>query len=145
MDELLDASLRALEQRVERGIYYGTPDAPRVLVTGCPVAGDAATVFRVIEEAGGVIVAIDSCAGMKSFMDEIEENTGDPIGALTRRYLKIACACMTPNVRRLTELDRYMSVSNRTLSLTSCFTHATGTTWSPIRSCSTSGKRTSLS
>jgi benzoyl-CoA reductase/2-hydroxyglutaryl-CoA dehydratase subunit BcrC/BadD/HgdB len=88
MDELLDASLRVLEQRVERGIYYGTPDAPRVLVTGCPVAGDAATVFRVIEEAGGVIVAIDSCTGMKSFMDEIEENTGDPIGALTAATLR---------------------------------------------------------
>ncbi len=102
---LLD-SLRKLELRVERGIYFGNPDAPRVLVTGCPVAGDATKVFKIIEESGAVIVAIDFCTGMKGFMGEIEEETGDPIAAIARRYLKIACACMTPNERRLTDLDR---------------------------------------
>ena len=38
-------------------------------------------------------------------MDEIEENSPDPVAALARRYLRIACACMTPNMRRLTELE----------------------------------------
>ena len=108
MDDLLDASLAALGRRRERGVFYGLHDAPRILVTGCPVAGDATNVFKIIEEAGGVIVAIDSCTGMKAYMDEIEENSPDPVAALARRYLKIACACMTPNVRRLTELDRYI-------------------------------------
>ena len=108
MDGLLDASLTALAERVEKGVHYGASAAPRVLISGCPVAGDATKVFKIIEEAGGVIVAIDSCTGMKAYMDEIEENTGDPVAALSRRYLKIACACMTPNLRRLTELDRYI-------------------------------------
>jgi benzoyl-CoA reductase/2-hydroxyglutaryl-CoA dehydratase subunit BcrC/BadD/HgdB len=108
MDGLLDASLTALAERVEKGVHYGALAAPRVLITGCPVAGDVTKVFKIIEEAGGVIVAIDSCTGMKAYMDEIEENTGDPVAALARRYLKIACACMTPNLRRLTELDRYI-------------------------------------
>jgi benzoyl-CoA reductase/2-hydroxyglutaryl-CoA dehydratase subunit BcrC/BadD/HgdB len=108
MDTLLEASLAALGRRVERGLFYGSPDAPRVLITGCPVAGDATKVFRIIEEAGGVIVAIDSCTGMKAYMDEIEENSPDPVAALARRYLRIACACMTPNMRRLTELDTYI-------------------------------------
>ena len=86
METLLDASLAALGRRVERGLFYGSPDAPRVLVTGCPVAGDATKVFRIIEEAGGVIVAIDSCTGMKAYMDEIEEDSPDPMAALARRY-----------------------------------------------------------
>ncbi len=53
-------------------------------------------------------MAIDSCTGMKSYMDDIEEGTPDPLSALARRYLKIACACMTPNDRRLIELDRHI-------------------------------------
>ena len=71
------------------------------MVTGCPVGGDATKIFRIIEEAGGVVVALDACSGMKAFMGDIEENTGDPIGAIARRYLDIPCACMTPNRRRL--------------------------------------------
>lgn len=108
MDPVLDAALAALKRRKERGITYGTPGAPRVLITGCPVSGDATKVFSITESAGGVIVAIDSCSGMKSYVDDIEEGTPDPAAALARRYLKIACACMTPNNRRLSELDRHI-------------------------------------
>ncbi|HNT44748.1 MAG TPA: 2-hydroxyacyl-CoA dehydratase family protein, partial [Syntrophorhabdaceae bacterium] len=74
--------------------------------TGCPVSGDAEKVFRIIEEAGGVIVALDACSGFKPFMTDIEEGTGDPVRALSERYLKIPCSCMTPNRRRLTEMTR---------------------------------------
>jgi Benzoyl-CoA reductase/2-hydroxyglutaryl-CoA dehydratase subunit, BcrC/BadD/HgdB len=42
---------------------------------------------------------------MKTFMGRFEENTGDPIGALANRYLKIPCACMTPNNKRLDDLS----------------------------------------
>ena len=35
------------------------------MVTGCPVGGDAEKVFTIIEEAGGVIVALDACSGFK--------------------------------------------------------------------------------
>lgn len=108
IDRLFQESLSRLEQRVKDGVYYGKKGAPRVLVTGCPVAGDATKVFNIIEQAGGVIVAIDSCTGMKGFMGEIEEDTGDPIAAIARRYLKIPCACMTPNLRRLSEMDKWI-------------------------------------
>jgi benzoyl-CoA reductase/2-hydroxyglutaryl-CoA dehydratase subunit BcrC/BadD/HgdB len=78
IEPLLRASLAKLRDRVEKGVYYGTPDAPRVLVTGCPVAGDATKVFTVIEQAGGVIVGLDSCSGMKEFQGQIEEDTAIP-------------------------------------------------------------------
>lgn len=103
---VLNAALTKLQKRVADGVYHGKPDSPRVLVTGCPVGGDATKVFKIIEEAGGVIVALDSCTGMKAYSGYIEEGTQDPFAAISRRYLELPCSCMTPNKRRLTELDK---------------------------------------
>jgi len=105
MKTTLEGILEKLQGRVEAGFAYRPADAPRVLVTGCPLSGDSAKVFRVIEEAGGVVVALDSCSGFKPYMDEIEEGSPDPAAALAARYLKIPCSCMTPNQRRLTALS----------------------------------------
>jgi len=106
MEPVIIDAIRKLEQRKAAGYVYGPDGAPRVLVTGCPVAGDAQKVFNIIEEAGGVIVALDACSGFKPFMTDIEEGTKDPVRALADRYLKIPCSCMTPNARRLTEMTR---------------------------------------
>lgn len=95
-----------LEDRVKQGYIHGKEGAPRVLITGCPTAGDAAKVFKIVEETGGVIVAIDSCVGLKPFAEKVEEGTADPIRSIAERYLKIPCACMTPNNGRITELDK---------------------------------------
>ncbi|HQO39148.1 MAG TPA: double-cubane-cluster-containing anaerobic reductase [Spirochaetota bacterium] len=102
----LENIIEKLEKRVERGYFHGQPESPRVMVTGCPVGGDALKIFKIIEELGGVVVALDACTGMKSFMDDISEDTGDPVGAIAERYLRIPCSCMTPNNRRLTEMDK---------------------------------------
>ena len=103
---ILNDCIAKLEKRVADGIYHGEKNSPRVLVTGCPVGGDATKVFKVIEEAGGVVVVLDSCTGMKPYASLIDENTSDPFAALSRRYLELPCSCMTPNNRRLTELDK---------------------------------------
>jgi len=105
MTPILVAVLERLENRLSQGLYFSRADAPRVLVTGCPVGGDALKVFRIIESCGGIVVAPDACTGMKAFTGEIEEDTGDPIQALARRYLDIPCACMTPNGKRLSALS----------------------------------------
>lgn len=101
----LEKLIVKLENRVERGLHYGTKESPRVLVSGCPVGGDALKIFTIIEEAGGLVVAPDACTGIKAFMGEIDENTGDPVQAIAKRYLEIPCACMTPNTRRLSALS----------------------------------------
>ncbi len=97
--------LTTLENRVEEGVSFGSESSPRVLVTGCPVGGDALKIFKIIEECGGVVVAPDSCTGMKTFIGEIDENTDDPVRAIARRYLQIPYACMTPNENRLIALS----------------------------------------
>ncbi|HAR95914.1 MAG TPA: 2-hydroxyacyl-CoA dehydratase [Deltaproteobacteria bacterium] len=106
MEPMLNIVLQKLERRKEDGYIYGRKGAPRVLVTGCPVGGDSLKVLNIIEEAGGVIVALDSCSGMKPYAELIDEGTGKPLRALAKRYLEIPCSCMTPNNRRLTEIDR---------------------------------------
>ena len=103
---VLHGVLEKLERRKEEGYVHGPEDAPRVLVTGCPVGGDSLKVLTIIENEGGVVVALDSCSGMKPYATLIEEGTDDPTRAIAERYLKIPCSCMTPNTRRLTELDR---------------------------------------
>lgn len=112
IEPLLESCIEALENRKKNGAYIGKEGAPRILITGCPVGGDATKVFKVIEEAGGVIVAIDNCTGMKSFLDTIEENASDPIQALAERYLKLPCSCMSPNTRRLEQMDRLIELFN---------------------------------
>ncbi len=105
IEKTLEEIIKKLEKRVKDGYAYGKKDAPRVLVTGCPIGGDSTKVFATIEEAGGVIVGLDSCTGLKPFIDLAEENTGDPAGALARKYLNLPCSCMTPNDRRLAHID----------------------------------------
>jgi benzoyl-CoA reductase/2-hydroxyglutaryl-CoA dehydratase subunit BcrC/BadD/HgdB len=106
MAPLLCGILEKLEKRKAEGFTYGSQGAPRVIVTGCPVGGDSLKVLNIIEEMGGVVVALDSCSGMKPYSGYIEEGTADPVRAIAARYLQIPCACMTPNERRLTEIDR---------------------------------------
>jgi benzoyl-CoA reductase/2-hydroxyglutaryl-CoA dehydratase subunit BcrC/BadD/HgdB len=96
---------RTLDKRIAAGICFGTPASPRVLVSGCPIGGDAGKVLRIIEEAGGVIVALEACSGMKGYSIRIEEGTGDPLRAVAEATLKIPCSCMTPNGGRLAMLD----------------------------------------
>ncbi len=106
MAPVIEAAIDTLEKRKRDGYVYGSAGAPRVLVTGCPIAGDAQKVFSIIEGAGGVIVTLDSCTGFKNFVADIEEGTGNPVRVLAEHYLTIPCSCMTPNTRRLTELTR---------------------------------------
>lgn len=107
---LLEEKIQVLEKRKAEGLHFGAPESPRVLVTGCPIGGDATKIFRVIEDAGGLVVAPDSCTGIKIFNNDFAENTGDPIGALAERYLKIPCACMTPNNGRMDALSSMIEI-----------------------------------
>jgi benzoyl-CoA reductase/2-hydroxyglutaryl-CoA dehydratase subunit BcrC/BadD/HgdB len=106
MAPILHSVIEKLERRKKDGYVHGPGGAPRVVVTGCPIGGDSLKVLNIVEEAGGVVVALDSCSGMKPYATFIEEGTNDPIRAIAARYLKIPCSCMTPNKRRLTEIDR---------------------------------------
>lgn len=80
-----------------------------VLVGGCMEDVDH---LRLIEEAGGAIVADNLCLGSRLFEGEVDE-TGDPVKALAARYLtRIACP------RMIDETGRRIEWLHRTLQET---------------------------
>ena len=79
---------------------------PRILLTGCPSTNKK--VLKLIEENGGVIVAMESCGGLKTAGCSVQEE-GNPMESLARRYLDTACACMSPNHRRIDILRNLVS------------------------------------
>ncbi len=107
--DLIEMLSSRLDQRIASGQFFGTSSSPRVLVSGCPVGGDACKVLQMIEEAGGVIVALEACSGMKNYFIRIEEDSGDPLRAVAESTLSIPCSCMTPNRRRLDLLDKMIT------------------------------------
>jgi benzoyl-CoA reductase/2-hydroxyglutaryl-CoA dehydratase subunit BcrC/BadD/HgdB len=88
LQTLMTGIAARLEERVEAGIGFGAPSSPRVLVTGCPIDGDALKVLKITEEAGGVVVALEACSGMKGYAIPVAEGTGDPLRAIAEATLR---------------------------------------------------------
>ncbi|GAA0115676.1 double-cubane-cluster-containing anaerobic reductase [Clostridium senegalense] len=79
-------------------------DAKRILITGCPLGDSTEKIVTAIESNGGVVVCYENCNGAKDENLLVDEKK-DPIDALTERYLKTACACMSPNDNRIEYLS----------------------------------------
>jgi len=93
-----------LAQRVARGITPVRSGAKRVMVAGCPAVMGNWKVHALVEQAGAVIVWDESCTGARYFEHLVDETASDRAGqvnAIADRYLKINCACFTPNQERI--------------------------------------------
>lgn len=102
--ELAQAKETILKE-YEAGERPVAEDAPRILVTGCPMGGVTEKVVRVIEEAGAVVVVYENCTGAKQ-MDRQCKEEGDPLTNIAEHYLQIGCSVMTPDTNRFELLDR---------------------------------------
>ncbi len=93
-----------LESRVLAGQGVVPKETPRLMLSGCPMAVPNWKLPYIIESSGAVIVGEESCIGARSTRDLVAE-TGDTVDemldALVDRYMKIDCACFTPNSERL--------------------------------------------
>ncbi|WP_448383602.1 double-cubane-cluster-containing anaerobic reductase [Desulfosoma sp.] len=92
-----------LEQKIARG--EGVVDgAQRVMLSGCPMAIPNWKLPYIIESSGAVVVGEESCVGTRNTRDLVDE-TGETLDAmldaLVDRYMRIDCACFTPNRERL--------------------------------------------
>ena len=96
---------KSIKDEYDNGVRKVKDDAPRILITGCPIGGATEKVIKLIEEAGAVVVCYENCTGVKA-NDELVDETIDPYDALTKKYLNIACSCMSPNDKRIELLDR---------------------------------------
>ena len=66
----------------------------------------AERVPAIIEEQGGLVVALESCTGLKPIWEDVEQDAADPMVALAHKYMHLPCSVMTPNDRRLELLGR---------------------------------------
>lgn len=103
--ELIERLTKEVEERVEKGIYAFDENAPRILLTGCPIGSGSEKVLRILEESGASVVALENCTGYKG-LDVLVDEDKDPITALAEKYLSTPCSCMTNNNGRLDLIER---------------------------------------
>jgi len=97
-----------LEERARNGIGVADKDAPRLMVSGCPMAIPNWKLHSIVETAGASIVVEESCTGTRYFSDLVDakgETVNDLLIALVEKYSKIPCACFTPNEARIKNVD----------------------------------------
>jgi benzoyl-CoA reductase/2-hydroxyglutaryl-CoA dehydratase subunit BcrC/BadD/HgdB len=92
--------VRELCDEIDRTPVAAGDRKPRIMIAGCPMPSGSTKVPEIIESHGGLIVVEESCTGTRSFEHLVDE-AKPPMQAIAERYLKIPCACMTPNDRRI--------------------------------------------
>ncbi len=97
------AGISALCKEIEGMQSSSGERKPRIMIAGCPMSSGNTKVPEIIERQGAVIVVEESCTGTRAFENLVDE-TKPPLQAIAERYLKIPCACMTPNDRRIEEI-----------------------------------------
>lgn len=105
--KLLDRLVDEIKGLASRGYCVGNADTPRILLTGTPVGVGSEKVVSLVEECGGLVVAMENCSGYKTVGLKIDEgDQRDPLLLLAEKYLKISCSIMSPNGRRLELLQQ---------------------------------------
>ena len=87
----------------------------RILITGTPMALPNWKLHSIIESLDADVVAEESCTGTRYFenlVSEEGETLEELIQNLGERYLKINCACFTPNQGRVDDVLRYVKEYN---------------------------------
>ena len=103
--ELIERLIAEVEARMEKGIYAFNENAPRILLTGCPIGSGSEKVLKILEESGASVVALENCTGYKG-LDTLVDETKDPVTAIAEKYLSTSCSCMTYNEGRLDLIKR---------------------------------------
>lgn len=80
---------------------------PRILVTGSPLYGVEEKILGSVESAGGRVVCLENCTGIKAALCEIDAGADDILDEIADAYLQIGCAIMTPNVYRLENVKTF--------------------------------------
>ncbi len=98
-----------LEKRTENKKGVQTPQTPRVLVSGCPMAVPNWKIPAIVESSGAVIVGEESCVGERGtrwLTDEGGETIDELMESIVERYFNIDCAIFTPNPSRLEQVKK---------------------------------------
>jgi len=97
-----------LEIRIKNNKGVFSQGAPRVLLSGCPMAVPSWKLPWIIETSGAVIVGEESCVGergVRNLTDDSGKTLDELMEAIVDRYFKIDCAVFTPNPDRLGHIE----------------------------------------
>lgn len=97
-----------LEERARAKNGVADAKAPRILISGCPMAVPNWKLPWVIESTGAVIVGEESCVGARGIRNEVKADGASVdslIDAIVDRYFQIDCAIFTPNDDRLRHVE----------------------------------------
>lgn len=122
-----------LEKRVNSGKGVAPAKAPRILISGSPMAIPNWKLHHIVESAGAVVVCEESCTGTRFFSDLVQnekpKTVEEALKAIAERYLQIHCACFTPNEERLDDIVKlakeYQADGVVHYNLQFCHTYAT--------------------
>jgi benzoyl-CoA reductase/2-hydroxyglutaryl-CoA dehydratase subunit BcrC/BadD/HgdB len=98
-----------LDQRVKDGVGVDTKDAPRLMISGCPMAIPNWKVHSIAQALGASVVIEESCVGSRYFSDLVEPKSDkieDLLWAIVEKYSQIPCACFTPNDKRVDSVKK---------------------------------------
>ncbi|MFH0889016.1 MAG: double-cubane-cluster-containing anaerobic reductase [Planctomycetota bacterium] len=90
-----------LEERVKKGQGAINKGAPRILLTGSPMAIPNWKIHHTIESLGAAVVCEEACIGTKYFSNPVNipsnGNLDQLLDNIADRYLTLPCACFSPN------------------------------------------------
>ncbi len=97
-----------LEERIKDKKSVVSKETPRIMVIGTPMAPPNWKLHHIVETTGGVIINEEACIGHRYYKDNIDvENAktiDDLMDRMLERYMKIDCACFTPNDERIEKI-----------------------------------------
>lgn len=113
--EKVNALCDELELKVKENKGVSAGNAPRVVISGCPMAIPNWKVPAIIEATGAVIVGEESCIGergQRNLTDDSSETFDGLVDAIVDRYFKIDCAVFTPNQERVEHIKKMTKTCN---------------------------------
>ncbi len=110
LNELCDE----LEARVKSGVGIASKGAPRVLISGSPMAIPNWKLHYIVESSGGVVVGEEACVGERNFRDLLPEfsTIDEAIQKMADRSMSVNCACFTPNDERMNDIETMSGALN---------------------------------
>ena len=97
-----------LEQRAAQGVNVAK-GKKRIMFTGTPMAVPNWKMHSLVENCGAVVVCEETCTGTRYFENQVDESgttMDEMIDHIAERYMKINCACFTPNTGRIDDILR---------------------------------------
>ena len=107
--DTLEHYARAIEQMTGQSGPDEYTNRVRVMMTGVPVPHGAHRVLDIIEDSGGLVVAMENCSGIKPIYEDVDAAGDGPLDAIAEKYFHLPCSVMTPNDSRMELLTQLAS------------------------------------